>query len=114
MVDMTIVNVPDRRPAGHYSFATMSDKLIFTAGHLPVRADGSHAADVTFEAQVSQVFENLFATLAAAGAGPGDILKVTIYLVGVERWPALNGIYARLMGEHRPARSVVPVPELHY
>jgi 2-iminobutanoate/2-iminopropanoate deaminase len=34
--------------------------------------------------------------------------------VGVENWPHFNAIYAEVMGEARPARSVVPVPELHY
>jgi 2-iminobutanoate/2-iminopropanoate deaminase len=32
----------------------------------------------------------------------------------VENWPAFNSVYAEVMGEARPARSVVPVPELHY
>jgi enamine deaminase RidA (YjgF/YER057c/UK114 family) len=34
--------------------------------------------------------------------------------VGVERWPEFNAIYAEIMGHHKPARAVVPVPELHY
>jgi 2-iminobutanoate/2-iminopropanoate deaminase len=42
------------------------------------------------------------------------MLKVTVYIVGVELWPAFNTIYAELMGEARPARAVVPVPELHH
>jgi enamine deaminase RidA (YjgF/YER057c/UK114 family) len=39
---------------------------------------------------------------------------VTAYLVGVENWPRFNAIYAEVMGAARPARSVVPVPELHH
>ena len=36
------------------------------------------------------------------------------YIVGVDHWPAFNDIYARFMGPHKPARAVVPVPELHH
>ena len=50
----------------------------------------------------------------AAGAGPSDILKVTAYIVDVERWPRFNAIYSETMGNARPARTVVPVPQLHY
>jgi len=56
----------------------------------------------------------MLAVLRAAGAGPHDILKVTVYIAGVELWPRFNAVYAQVMGEAKPARSVVPVPELHY
>ena len=50
----------------------------------------------------------------AAGCGKEDLIKVTFYLVGVENWPRFNEIYAEVMGPAKPARAVVPVPELHY
>ncbi len=52
--------------------------------------------------------------LAAAGSSPGQVLKITAYIVGVERWPEFNRIYAQMFGDARPARSVVPISELHY
>ena len=101
-------------PSGHYSKAVCSGELIFTAGHLPERAsEGAHRG-LTFEAQVASAFSGLFATLAACGAGPEDVVKVTAYVVGVERWAEFNRLYAAAFGEHRPARTVLPVPELHY
>jgi 2-iminobutanoate/2-iminopropanoate deaminase len=111
---MAEVIVPGRTPGGHYSFATTHEGLVFTAGHLPIPPDGPGTANADFDEQVRQVFANLFATLEAAAAQPADILKVTIYLVGVERWPRLNALFAEIFGSHRPARTVVPVPELHY
>jgi 2-iminobutanoate/2-iminopropanoate deaminase len=111
---MADVIVPGRTPGGHYSFATTHNGFVFTAGHLPIPPDGPGTANADFDDQVSQVFDNLFATLAAAGAQRMDILQVTIYLVGVERWPRLNALFADIFGNHRPARTVVPVPELHY
>jgi 2-iminobutanoate/2-iminopropanoate deaminase len=108
------VQVPGRTPRGHYSYATTHGDLIFTAGMLPTRADGSHAAHASFEQQTRQVLENLLAVLKAAGAGQKDILKVTVYIVGAENWPAFNTIYAEIFGDHRPARTVLPVSELYF
>lgn len=102
------------RPGGHYSHARRFGSLVFTAGQLPIRPDGSHTADRPFEEQARQALANMLAAVRAAGAGPDDILKVTVYIAGVELWPRFNAVYAEVMGESRPARTVVPVPELHY
>jgi reactive intermediate/imine deaminase len=110
----TIVPVDMARPGGHYSHARRFGELVFTSGQLGVRPDGSHTADRPFEEQVRQALGNMLAALRAAGAEPRDILKVTAYIVGVELWPRFNAVYSEVMGEARPARTVVPVPELHY
>lgn len=101
-------------PGGHYSAAVVHGGLIYVSGQLGVRPDGSHTAGQTFDEQVRQTLDNLLAVLAAAGASSAHLVKVTAYLVGVENWPRFNAIYAEVMGDARPARSVVPVPELHY
>jgi reactive intermediate/imine deaminase len=101
-------------PGGHYSTAVRHRDVVYVSGQLPVQGDGSHSAHLSFDDQARQAMQNLLAVLASAGAGPGDVLKVTAYIVGVTNWPAFNGVYAEIMGEARPARSVVPVPELHY
>lgn len=101
-------------PAGHYSPAIVHGGLVYVSGQLGLRPDGGPAADQPFQDQARQALRNLLAVLAAAGASPDRLLKVTAYIVGVENWPAFNAVYAEVMGETRPARSVVPVPELHY
>ena len=101
-------------PGGHYSHAAAVGNIVVTAGQLAIRPDGTHTAALDFEDQVRQAIANVLTALAAAGAGPSDILKVTAYIVGVENWPLFNAIYAEVMGDARPARTVVPVPELHY
>ena len=108
--------VPDdvARPGGHYSHARRFGDLVFTSGQLPVRPDGTHTADRPFEEQARQAIGNMLAALRAAGAHPGDILKVTVYIVGVDLWPRFNAVYAEVMGEAKPTRTVVPVPGLHY
>jgi len=101
-------------PAGHYSQATVHDGLLFVAGQIPVRADGTHQADAPFEDQARQALANLLAIVRAGGSAPERVLKVNVYIVGVEHWPAFNRVYAELFGDARPARAVIPVPELHH
>ena len=101
-------------PGGHYSHGMGYGELLFVSGQLGIRPDGSHTADCDFEVQARQALQNVLAVLEAAGSGPQDVLKVTAYVVDVANWPRLNKVYAEIMGEARPARTVVPVPALHY
>jgi 2-iminobutanoate/2-iminopropanoate deaminase len=101
-------------PGGHYSHAARFGDLVFTAGQLGMRPDGLHTCELGFEDQARQALANMLAAVRAAGADSSEILKVTAYIVGVENWPRFNAVFAEVMGTARPARSVVPVPELHY
>lgn len=101
-------------PGGHYSHGVSYGDLLFVSGQLGIRQDGSHTADDIFEVQARQALQNMLAVLDAAGSGPQDVLKVTVYIVDVANWPRLNKVYAEVMGDARPARAVVPVPALHY
>lgn len=114
-VDITTV-LTDRAPApaGHYVQATVCGGMAYVSGQLPVRPDGTHAPDASFEDQVNQALDNLLAVATAAGSSPQRLVRVTAYIVGVENWPKFNAIYAARLGDIRPARTVVPVPELHY
>ena len=101
-------------PGGHYAQATAFNDLLFVAGQLPVRPDGSHMADQPFEAQARQALANLLAIVRAGGSAPERMLKVNVYIVGIAHWPAFNRVYAAMFGDAKPARAVVPVPELHH
>jgi len=101
-------------PGGHYSHAARFGDMVFVSGQLGIRPDGSHTAQLPFEDQVRQVLENVLTALQSVGATAADLLKVTAYIVDVERWPRFNAVYAEVMGNARPARTVVPVPQLHY
>lgn len=101
-------------PGGHYAQAVVYGGLVHVSGQLPVVAGQPHDPAAPFETQVRRALANLLAILAAAGAAPDRLLKVTAYIVGADNWPAFNAIYAEVLGTARPARSVVPVPELHH
>lgn len=101
-------------PGGHYSQAIAHAGVVYVSGQLPVRANGEHSADQPFEVQAAIALDNLVAILKQAGLSPHDLLSVTVYVVGIDHWPAFDRLYATCLGDHRPARAVVPVPVLHH
>ena len=101
-------------PGGHYSHAVVAGGFVFVSGQLPVRPDGTRDPNLTFAEQSRQALANLRAALEAAGARPSDVVKVTVYLSSIDGWAEFNTAYSEMFGEHRPARSVVPVGPLHY
>ncbi|MCE9662589.1 RidA family protein [Halomonas sp. M5N1S17] len=101
-------------PAGHYVQATVYGGMVYVSGQLPVRPGGTHAPEASFQDQARQALDNLLAVVRAAGSSPERLLKVTAYIAGVENWPHFNSVYADVLGDIKPARAVVPVPELHY
>lgn len=99
---------------GHYAQAMIHEGIVYVAGQLPIVPADPERKLAGFEEQAEQVISNVFAVLEAAGSAPDRVLKATVYITDVSHWPAFNAIYARRFGAHRPARTVVPVGELHY
>ena len=66
------------------------------------------------EEQTELALRNVEAVLHAAGSGLQRVLQFTIYVSDMELWGAVNTAYARVMGDHRPARAIVPVKDLHF
>jgi reactive intermediate/imine deaminase len=100
--------------APHYSPSVRWQDLLFISGQLPLRPGGPGVPEGNFEAQTRQALQNLTNVLQSAGSSREHVLKVTAYIVGVERWDEFNRIYAEIFGPARPARSVVPVTQLHF
>ena len=102
------------KPGGHYSHAMRAGGFVFVSGQLPVAADGHKLNGEPFEAQARQVLANLAAALRGARSSIAQLVQVRVYVTDIEDWPEFNAIYAQMIGSHRPARTVVPVAELHY
>ncbi len=100
-------------PAGHYSQAMIWRDLVFVAGQLPITPEREKILG-SIEAQTQQALENLKAIVEAAGSSLSQVLKVTVYITDIGLWDQVNEVYAAFFGEHRPARAIVPVKELHY
>lgn len=101
-------------PGGHYSQAIVHGGLVYVSGQLPVVPGSPLATAAPFDVQARRALANLLAILKAAGSSPASLLKVSAYVVGVANWPAFNAVYAEMLGDAKPARSVITVPELHY
>lgn len=101
-------------PGGHYSQAIIHNGLVYVAGQLPIKPGSSEKIVGPIEAQAEQCLTNLGAILRAAGSEMDRLLKVTIYISDIELWGKVNEVYTRMLGEHRPARAIVPCKELHY
>ena len=102
------------RPAGHYSQAIVHNGLIYVAGQLPIDPSTGEKKLGPIEEQTEQVLANIRAILQAAGSDLDRVLKTTVYISDIGLWGKVNEVYARVLGEHRPARAVVPVKELHH
>ena len=112
---MRIISTPEApAPAGHYSQALVSNGVAYVAGQLPIDPANPQRRVEGFEAQARQVIANVLAIVAAAGGGPETLLRATVYVTDIAHWPDFNRIYAEMLGAHKPARTVVPVPVLHY
>lgn len=105
-------NAPAAR--GHYSHAVIHAGVVYVAGQLPIVPGDPDERLATFDAQARRVIDNVIAILDEAGSGADLILKATVYIADVTHWPSFNAIYAEKLGAHKPARTVVPVAQLHY
>jgi 2-iminobutanoate/2-iminopropanoate deaminase len=104
----------DKAPAaiGPYSQATVANGFLFTAGQIALDPATTQVIEGDVVAQTEQVFSNLGAVLASAGASWTDVVKTTVFLMDMRDFPRMNEVYARVMGDARPARSTVQVSGL--
>lgn len=113
----TIINpdhLHDPRPNG-YSTAVVAPsggRLAFVSGQGGQDRTGGLSPD--FGAQVRQAYANLAAVLAALGAGPEQVVKLTVYVVDhdMAKLGVLTGAVVEMFGTHLPAQTLVPVPKL--
>lgn len=101
-------------PKGHYSPGVVFGGLIFVSGQLP----WDHARGVVETGDIGRQTElalaNVATVLEAAGSGLDRLLQVTIFISDMELWDRVNEAYKAVIGDHRPARAIVPVKDLHF
>jgi len=93
-------------PKPPYSQVVVSAELVLTAGQVGFGADGVLVAG-GIEEQTRQALENLSACLAAAGCGPGDVLKVNAFLLDLADFEGYNAVYREFFDAPYPARTTV-------
>jgi 2-iminobutanoate/2-iminopropanoate deaminase len=94
-----------------YSQAIAAGGFVFVSGQLGLKP-GDTAISGEIEEQTEQIFANLKAILEEAGTGLDRLVKTTVFLQNLDDFQAMNGVYAKHVGERPPARSTVGVAQL--
>lgn len=112
---MNFVSTPNApTPAGHYSQAVVHGGFVFVAGQLPIDPTDASKPLGGVEDQTGRALANVSAILIAAGSSLDNVVQMTIYVSDVTLWGRVNAVYSRIMGDHRPARAIVPSGELRH
>lgn len=112
MKKIKLPNVPE--PKGHYSSALSHNGLIFVSGQLPIDSATGAVETGAIELQTELALRNVEAILMEANSDLNHVLQMTIYVSEMELWDKVNAVYRRILGEHKPARAIVPVKDLHF
>jgi 2-iminobutanoate/2-iminopropanoate deaminase len=104
----------DQAPAaiGPYSQAIVAGGFVFTAGQVPFDPATMQLVEGDVATQTEQVMKNLSAILRQAGADLSTVVKTTVFLRDMDDFAAMNEVYGRWFGDHKPARSTVQVARL--
>jgi 2-iminobutanoate/2-iminopropanoate deaminase len=97
---------------GPYSQAVIVNDTIYAAGQIALDPTTNEVVGKTTAEQTDRVLKNLAAVLAAAGSGLNMVVKTTVYLIDMADFPAMNEVYARHFGSHKPARATIQAAAL--
>lgn len=97
---------------GPYSQAIQANGLVFLSGQIPLVPETMQVIEGDVAAQTDRVFANIAAVLTAAGTALDKVVKTTVFLADMNDFAAMNEVYARYFGDHRPARSTIQAARL--
>ena len=98
-------NLP--KPVGPYSPGMTFDRLVFVSGQGATDPATGHLAGADTATQTEQCLKNLRAILQAAGSDLQHVLRCGVFLIDMAEFQEMNAVYARVFGEHRPARTTI-------
>jgi 2-iminobutanoate/2-iminopropanoate deaminase len=100
------------KPVGPYSPGVVFDRLIFVSGQGATNPQTGRLAGPDVEAQTEQCLRNVAAILEAAGSGLQHVLRCGVFLLDMREFQQMNGVYQRVFGDHRPARTTIQAAAL--
>jgi 2-iminobutanoate/2-iminopropanoate deaminase len=100
------------KASGPYSQAIVEGGFLFAAGQVSRDPKTNTVVTTPIEQAVDRVFDNLEAVLKAEGLSWADVVRTTVYMTKGEDFAAMNAVYAKRMGDGRPARTTVFVAGL--
>jgi 2-iminobutanoate/2-iminopropanoate deaminase len=99
-------------PVGPYSPGMALDRLVFVSGQGATDPRTGRIVADDIERQTEQCLKNVQAILEAARSGLPYVLRCGVFLLDMGEFQLMNGVYARMFGAHRPARTTVQVAGL--
>jgi 2-iminobutanoate/2-iminopropanoate deaminase len=99
-------------PVGPYSAGMGFERLIFVSGQGATDPSTGALAGADIETQTEQCLKNVSAILEAAGSSLQHVLRCGVFLMDMDEFTKMNGVYGRMFGNHRPARTTVQVAGL--
>lgn len=94
-------------PVGPYSAAMVLDRLIFVSGQGATVPETGQLAGDDVESQTEQCLRNIETILRAAGSDLAHVLRCGVFMTDLSEFPRMNAVYARVFGDHRPARTTI-------
>jgi 2-iminobutanoate/2-iminopropanoate deaminase len=98
-------NLP--KPAGPYSPGMGFERLVFVSGQGATDPKTGQLAGADVETQTEQVLKNVQSILQAAGSDLKYVLRCGVFLIDMTEFQKMNGVYMRMFGDHRPARTTI-------
>ena len=98
----------------HYSAAVRDGNHLYISGQLPLDPVTRKSCEGGIREQTLQALSNLEALIQQEGGDRSNVLRTTAYITRMDDWGAVNEIYREFFGDHKPARTIVAVPEIHF
>jgi 2-iminobutanoate/2-iminopropanoate deaminase len=112
-VPRTAISTPQAPAAiGPYSQAIRAGNLLFISGQIPLDPASGQLAAEDIAGQTDRVLQNIGAILEAAGASFAQVVRTTVYLLDMNEFAAMNGVYGKFFPLPAPARATVQVSRL--
>ncbi|KAF8492104.1 YjgF-like protein [Gautieria morchelliformis] len=97
---------------GPYSQAISAPPFLYTSGCMPIDAATGSIVPGGVEEQTQQVLKNLGEVIKAGGSDFSKVVKTTVFIKNMNDFQKINAVYAKVFGDHRPARTCVEVARL--
>ncbi len=99
-------------PIGPYHHVAAAPGVIYIGGIAGVDPATKTFAGPSVAQQTEQILRNIEHALRAAGSDLGHVLHINIFMLDVAEFEEMNRAYVKIMGAHRPARTVIGVAAL--
>lgn len=95
------------KPVGPYSPGMGFERLVFVSGQGATDPATGKLAGNDAATQTEQCLKNVETILKAAGTDLQHVLQCRVFLLDMKEFDQMNGVYAKMFGDHRPARTTI-------